>query len=137
MVVRGSFGDQGRPLVDGTIYLLRLGIAGSVRFLVDTAANISLLSFADAIRLGVNYARFNNRRAERVAGTGGVGGAYLEKATVLLRDPDGVLDAFRISIGVAQRAPDQPEALSILGRDVLNGVRLVVHKERGERTLER
>lgn len=137
MVVRGSFGDQGRPLVDGTIYLSRLGISGSVRFLVDTAANISLLSFADAIRLGVNYARFNNRRAERVGGTGGAAGAYLEKATISLRDSDGVLDAFRITMGVAQKAPNQPEVLSVLGRDVLDGVRLVVDKERRELTLER
>ena len=72
-----------------------------------------------------------------MGGTGGVAGAYLEKATISLRDPEGVQDAFRITIGVAQKAPDQPEALSVLGRDVLNGVRLVVDKERRELTLER
>lgn len=91
----------------------------------------------DARRLGVNYARFNNRRAERVGGTGGTSGVYLEKATISLRDPDGVQDAFRITIGVTQKDPDHPEALSVLGRDVLDGVRLVVDKERGELTLER
>ena len=30
LVVRGSFGDEVRPLVDGTIYLSRLGISGPV-----------------------------------------------------------------------------------------------------------
>ena len=117
-----------------------LDVSGPVTFLVDTGANISVLSFTDASRLGVDYDRFDNCSAGTVTGAGGVeSAAYLVKAGISLSDAEdhGGQLAFSISIGVAQSGPLRPEAgdYSLLGRDVLNEVRLVVERRRNTLTL--
>ena len=117
-----------------------LDVSGPVTFLVDTGANISVLSFTDAKRLGVDYDRLENRSAGTVTGAGGAeSAAYLVRASVSLSDADdgGGPLSFSISIAVAQSGPRRPEAgdYSLLGRDVLNEVRLVVERRRNMLTL--
>jgi hypothetical protein len=117
-----------------------LDVSGPVTFLVDTGANISILSFADATRIGVDYARFNNGSAGTVTGIGGIeSGVYLVEAGIALSDAGGGGRplAFSIRIGVAQSGPHRPNARddSVLGRDVLNEVRLVVERRRNILTL--
>ena len=46
-----------------------LNVSGPVTFLVDTGANISLLSLADATRLGVDYAKRVSPRSMRATTT--------------------------------------------------------------------
>ena len=118
-----------------------LEISGPVTFLVDTGANISLLSLADATRIGVDYANFNKCSAGTVSGTGGAESvAYLVEAGISLPDAEGGEQLnFNIRIGVAKSGPRrlEPEArdYSVLGRDVLNEVRLVVERRRNMLTL--
>ena len=67
-----------------------LDVSGLVTFLVDTGANISLLSLADATRIGVDYAKFNNCSAGTESGTGGAESvAYLVEAGISLPDAEG------------------------------------------------
>ena len=116
-----------------------LEISGPVTFLVDTGANISLLSLADATRIGVDYANFNKCSAGTVSGTGGAESvAYLVEAGISLPDAEGGEQLnFNIRIGVAKSGPRRLEArdYSVLGRDVLNEVRLVVERRRNMLTL--
>ena len=123
----------------GSVDMDCLDVSGPVTFLVDTGANISLLSLADATRLGVDYAKFSNCNAGTVSGTGGAESvAYMVEAGISLPDADGGERlSFNIRIGVAQSGPRRPEArdYSVLGRDVLNEVRLVVERRRNLLTL--
>ena len=116
-----------------------LDLSGPVTFLVDTGASISLLSLADATRLGVDYAKFNNGSAGTVSGPGGAESvAYLVEAGISLPDAEGGERLnFNIRIGVAKSGPRRPQArdYSVLGRDVLNEVRLVVERRRNILTL--
>ena len=123
----------------GSVDMDCLEVSGPVTFLVDTGANISLLSLADATRIGVDYANFNNCSAGTVSGTGGAESvAYLVEAGISLPDAEGgeQLNS-NIRIGVAKSGPRRPEArdYSVLGRDVLNEVRLVVERRRNMLTL--
>lgn len=116
-----------------------IGASGPVRFLVDTGANVSTLSRTDAIRLQIDYRRFGSQRPKPVIGTGGAQSpAYSTKAGISLPHYDrGESLSFSILMAVAQRGPRIPEAdYSVLGRDVLNEIRLVVHRRSSILTLE-
>ena len=55
MTIHGSFNaHNGRPLIEGALYFPRFDfVGGLVTFVVDTGADVSLLSLSDARRIGV------------------------------------------------------------------------------------
>jgi hypothetical protein len=118
-----------------------LNVSGPVTFLVDTGATISVLSLADATRLYVDYAKFNNCSDGTLSGPGDTeSDVYLVEAGISLPYADGGERLnFNIRIGVAKHGPRRSGArdYSLLGRDVLNEVRLVVERRRNRLTLER
>ena len=88
-----------------------------------------------------DYANFNKCSAGTVSGTGGAESvAYLVEAGISLPDAEGGEQLnFNIRIGVAKSGPRRLELeardYSVLGRDVLNEVRLVVERRRNMLTL--
>ena len=125
----------------GSVGLDRFDVSGPVAFLVDTGASISVLSFADASRLGVDFTQFDVCSADTVAGTGDAeSSVYLEKATISLREAEGAtLYSASITIGIAARSPRKRHIpdYSALGRDVLTELRLVVHRRKNVLAISR
>ena len=109
----------------GSVDMDCLEVSGPVTFLVDTGANISLLSLADATRIGVDYANFNNCSAGTVSGTGGAESvAYLVEAGISLPDAEGGEQLNNIRIGVAKSVPAGQRLGTIpSSRDVERGAR--------------
>ena len=133
-MISGRFDDEDRPVVMGSVGVDGFDASGPVAFLVDTGSNISILSFADASRIGVNYTEFDVGSADTIAGTADAeSSVYLARATISLREADGAtLYSSIVTIGIAARSPRSRENpdYSVLGRDVLNELRLVVHRRK-------
>ena len=133
-MISGRFDDEDRPVVAGSVGLDWFDVSGPVTFLVDTGSSLSILSFADAARLSVDFTRFDVCSADTVAGTGDAeSSVYLAQATISLREADGAtLYSSSVTIGIAARSPRSQKIpdYSALGRDVLNELRLVVHRRR-------
>lgn len=123
-MLHGRFGDtSGRPYLEGLLILTRLNIRSEISFLVDTGSDVTLLNPLDGFRMGVDYSRLTGH-----ADTGGIGGGmkcFLEPALVVFREADRLvtynIDYFHIS-----HPEDVDDTLnSILGRDVLDRLRMV------------
>jgi hypothetical protein len=55
-MLKGRYGDtSGSPFLEGRIYIPSLKLDGAVSWLVDTGADATVLSFMDAIKLGVDF----------------------------------------------------------------------------------
>ncbi len=123
-MLHGRFGDtSGRPYLEGLLILTRLNIRSEISFLVDTGSDVTLLNPLDGYLMGVDYSKLTGH-----ADTGGIGGdmeCFLEPALVVFGEADRLvtynIDYFHIS---------HPEGVddtlnSILGRDVLDRLRMV------------
>ena len=128
-MIIGRFDDWGRPILRARLLIPRLGISGSVNFLVDTGAINTCLHPHAGQRIQIP---FDELRAPRSAiGIGGSQQYYQEPALVALTDSDGER-RFRITLSIAR--PQLPTASnprpvvnllpSLLGRDVLNRLRI-------------
>lgn len=120
-MIVGYFEFDGRPYVRGRLSLPRLAVAGEVDFLVDTGASSTTLHPRDGVRLRCPFDALV--LPIEFQGVGGLHTYYRETAVVVF--DDGVAERnFRVEISIAK-----PDALasgldSLLGRDVLNRVRL-------------
>ena len=118
-MLRGRFGDTtGRPYLEGRLILPRLSLDADISFLIDTGADSSLLSPADAHEMNVDYARLRGRTES--LGTGGVAYSFVEPATVVLTDPGRSMYLFHVNLDIASPSPDTLELPSLLGREILD-----------------
>lgn len=120
-VTAGYFTTTGLPYVEARVLLPRLGVAGPVDFLVDTGSVSTILHPRDAIDL---YCPFDDLTLPvTLEGVGSTLTYFREIAHVTLGDGDAAAP-FVIEISIAK--PDSPtDGLpSLLGRDVLNRVRM-------------
>ena len=129
MVLHGYF--QEHPPIDGkkvapspmllanVLLLAPDGVSGRgvVRFLVDTGADKTFLSHADAERIGVSFGRFSEDH--RKIGTR-VGGdlSYYELSARVLFQNDAQRWYYDLCIGLIEDGQDSLP--SLLGRDILN-----------------
>ena len=68
---------KGRPYVVATVVLPRLNLCGNVQFMLDTGADLSLLSPADAMRMGYQH---DDMPIVRLSGWGGKVDIAIEEA---------------------------------------------------------
>ncbi len=124
-MLKGRFGNtSGRPFFSGSLFIPRLDRGGAISFLVDTGADCSVLMPADAKRLGVDYAKLGRRRVETF-GVGGRSSDYAVDAIVTLIYPGIAAYAWDIELRVMAPKRAIAQTPSLLGRDVLNRLRLV------------
>ena len=115
MTLRGYFGASGRPHILAIVYFPRLAAGGGVEFLVDTGADASVLSLADAQRI------LQGKLGALTGDTdfGGVGGGlacFHEPGSLAFIDESASLILYDgVFIAKEDKVPS-----SLLGRDVLD-----------------
>ena len=120
-MIDGGFTADGRPYVEAEIILPRLGIAGRVYFLVDTGSDTTILHPYDGIDLGCPFDELVN--PEEFTSAGGTHPYYMEPAIIRLDDDDATRE-FDLELSVAKPHPAVNDLDSLLGRDVLNRLRM-------------
>ncbi len=134
-MIAGRFSDDGLPYVDGFVTLLRLGVRGRVRFLVDTGSDTTILHPDAAAGLGCPFDLLDN--PTEFISAGGVLLYYMEPAMLSFDDGSGGAWEFEIDISIAKPDPLTDELDSLLGRDLLNQVRMEYDFPRGSLALYR
>ena len=121
-MIVGQFTDDGRPYIEGIVTLPRLGAEGRVRFMVDTGSDTTILHPDAATDLDCPFDLLDNP-AEFI-GVGGTLLYYFEPAVLSFDDSDGGTREFQIDISIAKPDPVTNDLDSLLGRDLLNQVRM-------------
>ena len=120
-MIAGYFAADGSPYVEMRVNLPRLGVAGQVHFLVDTGSDTSILHPSASVDLRCPFDELAN--PAEVTGAGGAHTYYAEPAVVSLYDGEARRD-FRIELYVGKPHPVTDGLDSLLGRDVLNLLRM-------------
>ncbi len=120
-MIAGYFTPTGLPYVTGHLALPRLGIAGPVDFLVDTGAVTTVLHPGDGIALGCSFDELLS--PVLYEGVGGTHTYYRETAVVIF-DDGGSEVGLRFELAVAKPNPLVDSLDSLLGRDILNRLRM-------------
>ena len=128
-MLRGFFGDlTGRPYIDARISIPELGIVDEIPFLIDSGADRTYLSAADAAYIGIDVSKLTNPIS--VAGVGGSSRAFQQRA--LLAFTDGrTVSVFAVEMGIASPSEPPRDAPSLLGRDILARWTLLLDQPRG------
>ena len=107
--------------MNARLVLPRLGVAGPVDFLVDTGAAASVLHPDDGIALGCPFDDLHLPLA--FVGVGGTHTYYRETAVIEF-DDGGTEVGLRLEMAVAKPHPAADGLDSLLGRDILNRMRM-------------
>ena len=121
-MIAGQFTNDGRPIIECTVSLPRFGLRGQITFLVDTGSDTTILHPDAAADLRCPFDLLDNP-AEFIS-AGGVLLYFFEPAVLSFNDSDGGNREFEIDISIAKPDPITDGLDSLLGRDVLNQVRM-------------
>ncbi|MDE2785218.1 MAG: aspartyl protease family protein [Chloroflexota bacterium] len=132
-MIAGRFTNDGLPIIECTVSLPRFGLSGQVTFLVDTGSDTTILHPDAAGDLGCPFDLLDNP-AEFIS-AGGALLYYIEPAVLSFNHVDGGTAEFVIDISVAKPDPVTDDLASLLGRDVLNQVRMEYDFPRGSLAL--
>lgn len=129
-MLRGWFAEGwGAPFLKGRLTIPRLGVSADVSWLVDTGADSSLLNPPDASEIGLDYSRLRNRIES--LGTAGIAYSYAEPASIAFTDPGKSVYVYHLTLDIAEPSPETMELPSLLGREVLDRMRMVYDPSRG------
>ena len=134
-MIAGRFTDDGLPIIECTVFLPRFGLRGQVTFLVDTGSDTTILHPDAAADLGCPFDRLIN--PTEFISAGGTLLYYTEPARLAFNDVDGGTAEFVIDLSVAKPDPVTDGLDSLLGRDLLNQVRMEYDFRRGSLVLYR
>ena len=132
-MIIGYFTSDGLPWVSCDLLLPRFGLRSPVTFLVDTGSDTTILHPADGQMLRCPFDLLDNP-AEFIS-AGGVSLYYMERAVLSFNDVDGGTTEFEIDISIAKPDPITDGLDSLLGRDLLNQVRMEYDFPRGRLAL--
>ena len=120
-MITGTFGEHGRPYVQGILSLPRFGVAQAVDFLLDTGADRTTLNPTDGGRLEVPFEKLKG--GQTVQGIVGITQLFTEQAVLVFGDEHRfyILQT-DIFIGTPSKYANQLP--SLLGRDVLDRARM-------------
>jgi hypothetical protein len=127
-VIQGWFDETtGRPQLRARVAIRDQLVDDYVVFDVDTGADFTIVSATHARLLEIDFGRL--AAPMLVSGVGGVGPVVPADAVVILEDPELGFCTFRVEIGIfAGDPPARFDRLpSLLGRDVLDWVRMIYH----------
>lgn len=122
-MIFGYFDSEGAPYLDGWVVIERLGVQGLVRFLVDTGADSGALHSADGKILGCRFGLLHDEDVRSFGGVGGSQDYFPEDATIFFEGVDGIY-AFDVSLDIAKPSEETDDLPSLLGRDLLNSLRI-------------
>ncbi len=142
-MIRGFFREEigfSRPFIIAKLFFPNLNIEETAEFLVDTGADVTMLSEKDALRIGLNYKKLEKAKKD----SGGIGGkaeTYIIEVIIKI-EPDFIRRTKILTIRnklpkdiskeetkkLHQRIP------SLLGRDIIGEFGLFMH-ERTKRIL--
>lgn len=126
----GRFGEtSGRPYIEAQVILPRLKMSSGVSFIVDTGADQTVLMPLDAVRLGINYRRL--RRGQNLFGVGGSCKSYRESALIVFSENNRRLFLYEIEIGIIEKRKEFMRTRSLLGRDILDRLRMDYNASKG------
>jgi predicted aspartyl protease len=130
-VIRGSFeGDTARPTVTARVALTTQLVDGEVKFLVDTGAEGTTIAPRDAASLGIDHSQIQG--LELMKGISGFAAVYVTRGAVILDDLDQGLCTFLVDLSILAADDVDTEIVedtpSLLGRDVLDRVRMIYHR---------
>ena len=114
-----------QPYVSAVVGIPRLGVFGTVGFMVDTGASVTCLHPRDSIALRLPFDRLE--RSEYIVGVGGRSERFLERSTLTFLDSASA-DTYVYHLDVLVGKPEQVGSglPSVLGQDVL-GRWVMVH----------
>lgn len=128
-MLRGRFGDTtGRPYLEGRLLIPRLGIDANISFLVDTGADTSLLSPADAFEMGVDYSLLTGETES--LGTAGIAHNFTEPASIAFTEPGRYIYIYHVGLEIAAPSPEIIQMPSLLGREIVDRWRMVYNPRR-------
>ncbi len=123
-MIVGTFGANGRPLVDCGVLFPRLNRMGIVAFQVDTGADHTCLHPADAAALDIPFSQLNRNQTLSVMGVGGTSLYYWEVAVLVFRDTTGDVVSRSMNLLIAEPSDINAPLNSLLGLDVINRWRM-------------
>ncbi len=132
-MIAGYFAGDGSPYVWCRLTIPGLDVVGSVRFLVDTGSDATILHPDAGIRMGCPFDRLTTP-AEFVS-AGGTHVNYRELAVIRFHDDESMQREFEIELYVGKPHPVTNGLDSLLGRDVLNEMEMEYAPRRGRLTL--
>lgn len=117
-MIIGEF-EGAQPYVSAVVGIPRLGVFGTVRFLVDTGAVVTCIHPRDSIPLRLPFDRLQH--SEHITGVGGRSQRFLERATLTFLDAT-VAATYVYNLDVRVGKPEQVGGglPSLLGQDVLS-----------------
>ncbi len=121
-MIIGYFTSDGLPWVDCDLLLPRFGLKAPVTFLIDTGSDTTILHPADGRALRCPFDLLEN--PAEFTGVGGTLSYYFEPAVLSFDDSDGGIREFEIDISIAKPDPLTDGLDSLLGRDLLNQMRM-------------
>ena len=127
-MITGYFAPDGSPHVKARVSLPRLGVVGEVDFLVDTGTDTTILHPTAAKDLRCPFDELST--PVDVTSAGGAHTYYAENAVVSFYDGE-VRHDFRISLHIGKPDPVTDGLDSLLGRDVLNELKMEYAPRRG------
>ena len=132
-MIAGRFTDDGLPIIECTVFLPRFGLRGQITFMIDTGSDTTILHPRAAADLRCPFDLLDN--PDEFISAGGFLLYYTEPAVLSFNDSDGGTREFEIDISIAKPDPLTDELDSLLGRDVLNRVRMEYDFPRGSLAL--
>jgi hypothetical protein len=115
----GTFkGSTQSPVVGCRLLIRSLAIDREIRFLVDTRAQVTMISSADTERMAIDVSRLD--RGPTMDGVGGGLPTHRVSAMLVFRETPRRLYMYRLSIVIAAPGAMSRDLPSVLGRDILN-----------------
>ena len=109
----------------------RLKAAGNVSFIFDTGADTTVLMPAESATLGVDYGELKNPFVSH--GIGGPAPNYIERAHIMFVSNDMTqIYGFNVQLLIHHPSPDAMRVPSLLGRDVIDRLRVTYDKSTNE-----
>ena len=122
-MIIGSFDPDGRPYVEGLLFIPGLSISREISLLVDTGSDTTCLMPSDGTRLGIDYSTLSGPRANSY-GAGGKSRPYRYRSVVAFTGHNPRRRAYVVDLLIYPQDPDLDVLDSLLGRDVLNRWRM-------------
>ena len=128
-MIYGYFDIYGVPYIEAHISIERLEVDGYVQLLVDTGSYSGALHPAGGELLGCRFDLLTN--PHDVDGVGGSHEYYEEEAIVTFESHDGSSYRRVVDLDVAKPNPEIDDLPSILGRDIINDMRITYYRPDG------
>ena len=110
------FDLNGRPYIQGRLFLPRISVDGYIDFLVDTGADTTCLHPRDAKRLKTPFSKLRNPVS--VDGAGGSNTYFLEPG-LLTVDDGRYVRAYFMRVAIAEPIEGIERLSSVLGQNIL------------------